>query len=470
MTCVNRPLTLLLMTLILGGLFVRPAQANNPVTFANCRLGLAGGYESIVADYNVSQLNLGLFLDYGSRSSLPAGLPSGIDYLQIVRVHQNKVGGWNSAYVDPPSYRVWPSPATIAENAASLPGSYWFIGNEPDRKDHQYGGQDETTPELYATIYHDIRAVIKAADPTARVGPAGIVQATPLRLIYLEKVWDSYQAQYGYSMGQDIDVWNMHGFILREIDGTWGAELPPGLVEGVDYTGPQDGFLSNSSGSQAMAAHHNVDYFIEFTRSMRQWMADHGERNKPLINTEFGILYKSNKISNTNVKDFMNGSFDFLFNATDSDIGYPSDENRLVQRWTWFSLDTSDSNGALFSTSTKNLTTFGTNWKNYIANAQSHPLAAVPQQNLLVSNLRTTPGQVVSPNTFVDFTLSADVANSGNSPTTTGDAIRVSFWDGDPNAPESGQIGSTQTIADLPGCGQVTTVQVEWPNKLDPEN
>jgi len=35
----------------------------------------------------------------------------------------------------------------------------------------------------------------------------------------------------------------------------------------------------------------------------------------------------------------MLASFDYFLTATDPDLGYPADGNRLVQRWAWYSLD-----------------------------------------------------------------------------------------------------------------------------------
>jgi hypothetical protein len=57
--------------------------------------------------------------------------------------------------------------------------------------------------------------------------------------------------------------------------------------------------------------------------------------------------------------------------------------------------------------------------------------------------------------------LRVDVANSGNTKTTTGDDIVVEFWDGDPDEPGSNII-ATQAVEDIPGCGQFRTVKAEW--------
>jgi hypothetical protein len=443
---------------------VAPIQAENP--FPNCRLGV-GGIENEVTGYNLGQLNMGLYLDWGSRDTLPPGLPTGMQYFQVVRIHQNKVGSeWHGggAYVQPPAYLALPSGNTLAQRAASLPGSVWFIGNEIERRDWYDGsnwrGQDEITPELYATAFHELQAVIKAADPTAKVGIGSLVAPTALRLKYLDRVWNSYYEQYSYPMGKDIDVWNIHGFILREVRNSWGADTPAGL------TNPS-GFLAGKSTAEVIAAHHDINHLKQFTQDLRAWMAAHGERNKPLINTEYGILYKNisgNQITPAQVSAFLEASFDYFFTATDPKTGYPADDNRLVQSWVWYSVQDTSWNGNLFNASNKSLTTFGNTWKNYVT-SPSKPLASQPRYNLLVTNMQTSLANPVKvlPGQVATVTLKADIANSGNTWTNTGNNIIVKFWDGPPGQAGSTVIGS-RVLNDLPGCGHLAHVEIEWPN------
>ncbi|MDX1520730.1 MAG: DUF11 domain-containing protein [Anaerolineae bacterium] len=451
-------------------------QAGNPSNFPNCRLGVGKpnfGDGVSLSGYNLQQLNLGQYSDWWVNDQAAINLPSGVKYIRTVRVHQDKLeqgpqGWWNSksSYVSPPSYSVGPSLSTIKAQAAAYPGALWLIGNEIDRRDWcsggTCGGQDEMTPELYATAFNEIRAEILSADPTAKIGIAGVIQATQLRLTYLDRVWDAYFDQYGIAMGEHIDVWSVHGFTLREVKGQLGASVPTGLKEGVDYE-KEDGLLYGFSPSSAtvVAAHHDINYFGQHLRDFRQWMADHGERNKPLINSEYGILYGSDFISSSQVNAFMNASFNFMLNTTDAQTGFPADENRLVQGWVWYSL-TDDVNGHLFNRSNKTITTFGTNWKNYVSSA-ANPMASQAQYNVLPANLRTEPEFYNAPGSNVTFKLLADIANSGN--TDSGGTINVSFWDGDPNSGGT-QIGTTQTVnSALAGCGDYSTVSVDWPNR-----
>jgi hypothetical protein len=468
MNLLRKEIYLLFIILCLLAGPVTPTRAQDPTPFANCRLGV-GGLQDDVVGYNMEQLNVGAYLDWRARSSRPAGLAGDIDYIQVIRVHQTKPGiGWYGpprVYSSPPGYHVSPDLTTLATMAASQPGSLWLIGNEIERVDWPEGsgwsGQDEILPEVYATAFHEIQAVIKAADPTARVAIGSVIEATPLRLEYLDQVWDRYYEQYGYSMGEDIDVWNVHGFILREVRDSWGAEIPAGLDDTC-------GFLCNASyPGGILAAHRNIANFQAFTVALRSWMAEHGERDKPLINTECGILYRylgDQQITPAQVNSYMNQLLDYALTATDSDTGFPADENRLLQGWVWYSLNDSNWNGNLFNPSTHALTTMGTNWTNYVSDP-AKPLASQPQQNLRVINLRARPNPVfVPPGETMTVTLRADIANSGNTQTTTGDNVVVKFWDGIPDTPGSNVIAS-RILDDIPGCGRFVTVAVEWPGR-----
>lgn len=158
---------------------------------------------------------------------------------------------------------------------------------------------------------------------------------------------------------------------------------------------------------------------------------------------------------------YLQESFDFLFNETDEEIGYPLDHNRLVQGWVWYSLNDNIWNGKLFNTNTKNLTTVGQAWKDYVAD-EDNPLASQPQPDLWLTNPETILSDTSAPPAGeVTATLKVMLVNSGNTKTATGDQVVVTFWDGPPESPESAQIGS-QTVSDLPGCGYWTPVSLDW--------
>jgi hypothetical protein len=458
---------LILVTFLFFASTVSPVRAQEP-PFANCRLGVGGAYASYIGDFDIAQLNMGQYQNWRTNSDpyLNWGLPADVEFVQTVRVHQDK----GDERFGPPrvyasnQYKVRPDLPTIASVAASQPGSLWLIGNEMEKVDWweegRWRGQDETLPEVYATAFHEIQDVIKTADPTARIAIGSIVAATPLRLRYLDRVWDSYYTQYGYSMGDDIDVWNIHGFILREVRDSWGADIPAGQRN-------LGGFLFGANLATVTAAHQNITYFQQFTEAFREWMAAHGERNKPLINTEYGILYKElgeYQFTDQQVNDYLIDTLHYMLTATDAETGLPVDKNRLVQSWFWYSLDDANWNGNLFDPNTKALTTFGTTWRDSVT-SPTNPMASQPVHNLLVANLRTKPNPAyVSGGGTATVTLLVDIANSGNTWTATGNSIQVNFWDGVPNLPGSSVIAS-QAIDDLPGCGGLTTAEAVWPNR-----
>jgi hypothetical protein len=443
-----------LVSLLAGPSLRAPARAQG--AFANCRLG-AAVINNPITDYAYTPLNLGWYVNY---STVPSPLePDGIEFVQTVRVHQAKTGWCRDCYVIPYSYTLSPGPTTLGSLALANPGSTWFIGNEPDRRDWSSGGQDEIVPELYAQAYHEASQAIRQADPTAKVGIGGVVQATPLRLKYLDRVWNEYQRLYGRRLGDDVDVWNTHAFVLNERKNDWGAEIPAGLADTI-------GLLVSPSDND------RLDLFQQQIIRIRTWMRAKGERNKPLYITEFGINMPEYYVSAAQVKAFMSGAIDFLLNYKDGNLGYPMDENRLVQRAIWYSLDDSEDTqrvedyaDSLFSAVTRQRQDYGDSWAAHVQDP-AHIEAHQPHASLSLL-LSTDPAFVYDPTgtqTFT-FTLRAQIANGGNTATLTGDNLQISFWDGPPGQAGSQQLGSTQVLSDVAGCGDYRVVEVPWPDR-----
>lgn len=227
----------------------------------------------------------------------------GMEFLPMVRVRQG----------------LYPDPRTLFRLAQEKPGQTWLIGNEPDVR-----WQGDATPEEYACLYHVAYHAIKLGDPTAQVAIGGVSQITPLRLQYLDAILASYRSQWGVEM--PVDVWNMHAFVLREEADAWGVGIPPGF----DHV--RQGELWE------IEDHDDLSLVAEQVRRMRAWMAAHGQREKPLYITEYGILMPNDYgFPPSRVIDFLVGSFDLFLELRDDGTGYPADDNRLVQRWCWFS-------------------------------------------------------------------------------------------------------------------------------------
>ncbi|MBK8046416.1 MAG: hypothetical protein IPK16_04350 [Anaerolineales bacterium] len=83
--------------------------------------------------------------------------------------------------------------------------------------------------------------------------------------------------------------------------------------------------------------HDNLQLVEQQIRLMRRWMADHGQQNKPLIITEYGILMPEEYgFTPERVGAFLRNSFDLFRTLRDPALGDPADDYRLVQRWVWY--------------------------------------------------------------------------------------------------------------------------------------
>ncbi len=360
------------------------------------------GFDSISSDpltnYDVAQLNAGWYSDWAARSN-PAH-PDGLTYVQLLRV---KAG---SDPHDPAQVTVSPNQSTIANIAAAHPGSLWMVGNEPDSL---YQGTP-IYPDVYAHVYSATYHYIKGLDPTALIANGAIVQPTPCRMAYLDIVWDTYYQTYSETM--PVDVWNIHAFILREVYGSWGASTPPG----VDRSCAMDYRIRDGD---------DVSIFRDNLITFRQWMKDKGEQNKPLVISEYGILWPSwlndedgNGWPPTRVSHFMTQTFDLFLTETFTDVGYPEDDYRLVQTWAWYSLSEDQNyNGYLFRSGNHSITQMGLAFANYTA-----ALTETPYADLTIhhdATLDTSPLQHITlgdpyESTSVTLPVWVHVANLGN--------------------------------------------------------
>jgi len=416
----------------------RSFDANYP----NCRFGVGGDVEG----YDVTSLNIGWHLNFGSQSNPPH--PNGAEYIQVIRLAPT-VGG----------YVFIPTTSTLYLIMDQNPGSTWLIGNEPDSP-----WQDKLTPETYARAYHHLYYLIKQHDPSAKIGAGAIVQPTPLRFQYLDRVWNAYHQYYGEWL--PADLWNIHSYILREIDasdpeaypngpyGVWGAYIPPGITA-------TRGILYNESDMFSLAI------FEQRLVDMRRWMADHGQRDKPLYITEYGELFpyppdisgdpyvdeKGVPITEERVMSFMTGTFGILLNKSDPLIGHPADANRLVQRWLWYSVSDTTFGGALFDPVSHQRRPLGNMFYTY-----THVIT--PAVDLLAVRVEAIPAAISDTGQLQTVTLKATISNIGN--ISIAQPITVAFYAGQP--PGGTLIGSMQVItANLSGCAATTSVSVTWP-------
>ena len=359
----------------------------------------------------VSQLDGGWYVDANSPDC--ATSPEGMDRAMLIRVLN-----WTSDRI--------PWLELLVDNH---PGTLWLVGNEPDCI-----WQDNRLPEDYAHIYHEIYTAIKGRDPTALISPGGIVQATPVRLQWLDQVLAAYQATYGEQM--PMDVWNIHNQILQEVEGDWGADIPPGID-------PAGGVIRDPWDN------YSVEIFEAQIWAFREWMASRGYAGYPLIITEFGILMPEGwwGYDADDVNAFMDATFQFLSETTDLDLGDPADGFRLVQRWAWFSLDgppydESDPqpqtfNGNLFDPYTTDITGYGLNFATHTA-----AFPALDHVELRPGGLQTEPLGPVGPGETVNRTLEVEVQNLGSQDSGTF-VVRLEYA-----GPTIGQL--QRTVPNLP--------------------
>jgi hypothetical protein len=446
---------------IVGGDGTTTFGANSALTLTTgqpmCRFGYAQA-ENAPASYDAGgrkTLRAGWYLDFSDH--VPTSGVADLEYVQVVRLHQIKTvyPSYTATYTIPYTYLVnnqAPSVAiqNIVATAHVAPGSLWLIGNEIERVDWRCSngttcGQDEMLPEVYADVYHEIYTAIKAADPTARVANGSQVEISPLRLKYLDRMWNSYLAKYGQPM--PVDVWNIHPYMLIEHQGWNGADIPAGLTE-------TEGLLYDDTQNDDFPA------FQQQIVSFRQWMASKGEQNKPLIISEFGVLYPTwfvdgngHPYSTTRVINFMYQAFDHLLTAKDPALGFAADDNRLVQQWNWFSLDSNPIyfNGALFSYTVGTLTDIGATWASYVTDT-NRPLGPALNLKMLSANYATSS----SGGNPYSATLVLKVSNSGYLNWTGPLTVTVSNLDNTP----MGQV----VLNGLPGCGRTALVTLQLTN------
>ena len=275
------------------------------------------------AEYWAQMLGAGWYLDWSVRSEPPF---ERLEHWQMVRVHEDCIS---------------PSSEDIQWAAAHYPGQVWIIGNEPD-----VIWQDNVNADTYAAIYHDLYQLIKSTDPTALLAVGGVSQATPLRLIYLDQVLQTYQELYHEPM--PVDWWTVHGYVLREEKDSWGVEIPPGIA-------------AIQGELREVSDHGRFDLFESQLHLFRQWMEARGYQHTPLALTEFGILMPASYGFPADfVASYLEQTFSWLSQVEDESTGYPEDGYHLVQKWAWFSIsDPTYSSSDLGDISSKKLTTLG---------------------------------------------------------------------------------------------------------------
>jgi hypothetical protein len=359
----------------------QPAQAVVIPSATFCRFGI--GVVKGLSGYDLSLIGAGSYLDWGTYRN--SQVPSAIQYFHVVGV----------------SDRIYARSLTeLPARLIANPRAIWIIGNEPDS---EVTFQDNITAEVYAQRYYELASIIRASDPNAVIGFGTIIQATPIRLYYLKKSLEHLDSLTGNrsATAAIIDVLTIHNFILNEEpiykDGVavnWGAGVPRGYIPGV---WPEPDVITIGGPIDETAKTHSSTVFEERIRAFRTWMIEQELLNKPLWVTEYGSLFPAISaqfltVGDDKVVEFMQQTMDFMLSAKDNS-GYALDENRLVQHFTWYSLneDRWRFGGSLYDPSDKRITLVGERFISYEPPAS----AAIPRKQadlyVLPNMLRVAP-------------------------------------------------------------------------------
>ena len=447
-------------------------QNSSEATLANCRYGVTSAEQTA---HFVPTSGAGVFYKFNQPNWYGPLPDNDAELLHMIKTRQRKTS--TGEYLQEwyiPGYRL---DDELAGYILDDLGAVWIIGNEVERGPNP--GETWTArtgdmyPDIYAEAYHDIYHFIKAIDPTARVANAGLIQVTPMRLQYLNKMWDAYKSKYGEDM--PVDVWTIHTYVLPELtpeglpNNVASAALSTDLNLGKRASG---GNAANCPSEMVYCSseHDELSILKDQIVSMRQWMKNHGQRNKPLIITEYGTLYHyrikdngscgmkdefGNCFTPERVTKFLLDSFEYLNNeGRDANLGLAGDDNRLVQQWIWYGVWEWDigSSNLLTEWNSTEMTMIGKAYRDHIYAEQTYVNLAIDE---------------VSSNVIVyedDETSTAKLAvsfrNNGNVPVEK--SFQVTFYS---DAALTKVIESTTISAKIRGCASRAYIaEVEWSN------
>jgi hypothetical protein len=199
-------------------------------------------------------------------------------------------------------------------------------------------------------------------------------------------------------------------------------------------------------------------------------MKEHGQQSKPLIITEYSILYPyeddggscflqdefGNCFTPNRVSNYLRNTFDLIDGAgemKDVNIGFPVDDYRLVQQILWWSINADNYPGASSNLYNEAITAPTTVGNAFIAEMAER----TPTPNLKAWYATNVTGFINPPATTTTVTLSANIYNNGslNAP----DSVIATFYK---DAAMNNVIDSV-AIPSVSGCARDSvTVSVDW--------
>ena len=444
-------LTVILIVVSLCGTQATSSLRAQQGPYANGRFGFGVTKSTSVAMEQgwPSYLNAGWYWDWVAKGETQ--LPP-LKYAQTIRLSPVKSDNVQIGYT------ASPTGTTLLAKIAAQPGATWFIGNEPDCT-----LMDNMISTWYARAYHDLYHIIKTADPTAQIAAGNIVQPTPQRLEYLNRALAAYQAVYGEPL--PADVWVIHSYILCEKCYPFNIPLEPfawGACWVPDW--PSRSTSEPLATFYSVYDHWDMDIFTQRIIDFRQWMYDNGYRDHPLMIAEYGVLFYQGLVSGMGQADdiaFMNAGFDWMREARDPVLGYKPDDNRLVQRWAWFSLDHGNyPGGTLFDPYNLVPTYLGTAYAAYTS--QITPSVDLKTLDVILTAPTAAAG------TPVTATVNLTVSNAGDVDA-EGTIVAKIIANTPDNPTHSAPVGGT-VLRPLECCGDHEPITITWPNYITSTN
>ena len=250
-----------------------------------------------------------------------------------------------------------------------------------------------------------------------------------------------------------IDIYAIHAFSVPEdplfdangdpIPNVWGAGVPVGYDLS---TWPH--YYVWQGNSDVI----DINIFKSRITAFRQWMKNVGplEQAKPLWITEYGSLFKpSAGVSDYEASLYMEQTWDFLLGTKDPNIGDPNDDNRLAQKWIWYSVNDSIwFGGSLYDSITRQLTEVGDHFIKYNPSTSMVPVTD-PDVYVDPSSQAT-----VAPGSFGHYKITLKVGNTVSTDRLTGVQVELLL---------GGQVVGT-VVADLPRCAGTLLVSFDVPN------
>ena len=413
-----------------ASLNLKSHDSQNSVASGGCHFAIT--VPDGITNYDLSSIGVGSYLDWGINRN--RSVASNIGYSRVILVD-------NKSYTQ--------SALTLPTKLSANPGAVWIIGNEPDS---EVSYQDHVTAETYAERFFTLATAIRQSDPTAKIGFGTVIMPTPVRLFYLDKVITRLTQLAGdrATALALIDIYSIHAFLLNEEplyndagqNVSWGAGVPLGYDAA---TWPKPEVLD---GSQTI----DITKFQARIIAFRQWMQKLGQQNKPLWITEYGSLLPTFlNISDEESAAYMEQTFNFMLGTKDAALGYAGDDNRLVQKWYWYSLNgrVDHFGGSLYDPLTLNLTAVGEHFISY-----NPSLAAVP---VVDPDVYVESNLVIIPGLAGDITVRVKVGNTVISDRLTGVNVELTI--------DGNVIGSVPL--DIPRCGGVGTASFTLKNVLE---